>query len=114
MRDRESTTYFVRYRDVPQPKEDFVDYYRRRHADILLQWPGIKSLILHVPAVSNDPFPVVCDCTDFLAEIVFESAEALDRALQSKARAEARDDFVNLKRGDVVVTHQAMRSLKLL
>jgi uncharacterized protein (TIGR02118 family) len=110
----ESLTYFVRYRGLPQPQDDFVAYYRDRHAKILARMPGIRRLVLHVPAKLPDPFPVQPDGTDFLAEMAFANPISFDRAVQSEARALARDDLANLPRGGATVTHQAMRSLRLL
>jgi len=111
----EAVTYFVRYRGVPQPQEEFVAYYREQHAKILLEWPGIRALVLHMPTPWDDPFPVVSDATDFLAEMTFASAQALAGALKSKARADARADLANVMRGGAIaVTHQAMRSLRVL
>ena len=115
MEPAESVTYFVRYRGVPKPHGDFTDYYRRQHARILLEMPGISRLVLHVPTEWDDPFKVVPDDTDFLAEMTFPNAQVLAAALQSKAREDARADFVNVARGQPMqVTHQAMRSLRVL
>jgi hypothetical protein len=110
----EAVTYFVRYRGLPQPQDDFVAYYRDRHSKILLQMPGLQRLILHVRTSWDDPFPVKPDGTDFLAEMTFGGRGCLDTAVQSKARALARDDLANLPRGNAAVTHQAMRSLRIL
>lgn len=110
----EAVTYFVRYRGLPQPQDEFEGYYRTRHVEILKRWPGIERIVLHLPLVWKDPPPISPDATDFLTEMTFASADALRQALQSDARALARDDRINLKHGSAQVTHQAMRSLRLL
>lgn len=110
----EAMTYFVRYRGLPQPQEAFVDYYREHHAKILLQMPGLQRLVLHLPTSWRDPFPVTEDGTDFLAEMTFAGPAGFEQAVHSAARARARDDLANLTRGAGTVTHQAMRSLRLL
>jgi len=110
----EAVTYFVRYRGLSQPQDDFVDHYRTCHAKILGQMPAIRRLVLHLPTAWRDPFPVQADGTDFLAEMTFSSAQDFAAAVQSQARALARDDLANLPRGSAVVTHQAMRSLRVL
>jgi uncharacterized protein (TIGR02118 family) len=110
----EAVTYFVRYRGLPQPQREFEDYYRTRHSALLLQMPGIRRLVLHAPTAWRDPFPVKPDGTDFLAEMTFANADAFKAAVESRARAIARDDLANLARGDAAVTHQAMRSLRVL
>ena len=115
MEPTEAVTYFVRYRGVPVPRDEFADYYRHQHARILKEMPGITRLVLHVPTGWSDPFAVVPDNTDFLAEMTFPNAETFAAALKSTARAEARADFANLTRGrPMEVTHQAMRSLRVL
>lgn len=110
----EAVTYFVRYRGLPQPQGDFESYYRTQHSEILKTMPGIRRLVLHVPTSWRDPFPVHPDGTDFLAEMTFADAAAFKIAVESRARAVARDDLANLPRGSAAVTHQAMRSLRLL
>ena len=113
MTPEELVTYFVRYRGLPQPQASFEDYYRTRHSEILLQMPGIRRLVLHSPTTWHDPFPVKPDGTDFLAEMTFADAAAFKIAVESRARAIARDDLANLPLGAAAVTHQAMRSLRL-
>ncbi len=110
----DAVTYFVRYQGLPRPADDFVSDYGGRHVDILRRWPGIRRIVLHTPIAWNDPHPVRRDPTDFLTEMTFASAEALHEALNSEARTLARHDRANLKHGAALVTHQAMRSLRLL
>lgn len=106
-----SVSYFVRYR---APIADgFVDYYRDRHAPILAGFPGLAGLVLHTPAPWRDPFPVNADPTGFLAEMRFDSLEALRMALDSEARSRARADFARLPGPIGEVTHQAMTSLRV-
>lgn len=110
----EAITYFVRYRGLPQPQDDFVAHYRDRHSQILARMPGLRRLVLHIPTTWQDPFSVHPDGTDFLAEMTFAGPAALTAAVTSEARALARADLANLKRGNATVTHQAMRSLQVL
>lgn len=114
MNVEDAVTYFVRYRGLPQPQDEFNAYYRTTHAAILKQMPGIRRLVLHLPTTWRDPFPVEHDRTDFLAEMTFADAAAFKIAVESRPRAIARDDLANLPRGGGAVTHQAMRSLRLL
>jgi uncharacterized protein (TIGR02118 family) len=112
MSNEEAVTYFVRYRGLPQPQDDFNAYYRDRHSLLLKQMTGIRRLVLHVPTAWQDPFPVTPDGTDFLAEMTFADAAAFAAGVNSAARTLARRDLANLPRGGAVVTHQAMRSLR--
>ncbi|MBL8663435.1 MAG: EthD domain-containing protein [Candidatus Odyssella sp.] len=110
----EKVSYFVRYRGLAPPIDGFASDYCGRHVDILRGWPGIERIVVHTPLAWRDPFPVRPDGTDFLTEMTFASADALRAALGSEARARARADGANLMQGAAQVTHQAMRSLRLL
>ena len=101
-------SYFVRYRGSSPDPGCFGAYYETQHAPILRRFPGIRSLILHHPVEWADPFPVKRDGTMLLAQMVFDSSEALDVALRSTARRDARNDFHNFPAFDGDVTHEAM------
>jgi len=101
-------SYFVRYRGAsPNPKA-FQTYYETQHAEILMKFPNIRSLIVHRPAAWTDPFPVRPGGTMLLAQMQFDSADDLDNALRSQARRLARDDFQRFPPFDGEVTHEAM------
>ena len=108
-----SVSYFVRYQNLGPASSSFVDYYRNRHAPILCDFPGLNSLVLHTPVASADPFPTKTDPTEFLAQMVFASPDALNRALASEARRRARDDFPNFPPFGGPVSHLAMRAEKI-
>lgn len=101
-------SYFVRYRGSAADPAAFVDYYATRHAAILKGFPGIHSLFLHAPAAWSDPFPVRDDGTALLAQMTFDTAADLKRALHSEARRRAREDFARFPSFSGEVTHQAM------
>jgi len=101
-------SYFVRYRGASPRPEDFQTYYETRHADILKQFPKIRSLLLHRSAAWTDPFPVQRGETMLLAQMQFDSLGDLDNALRSQARRLARDDFHRFPPFDGEVTHEAM------
>jgi|SRR5581483_9649517 len=103
-------SYCVRYRGSSPDPEAFLGYYREQHAAILKEWPGIKSLILHSPVAFDDPFPVRPAGTMLLAQMVFDSAAALDGALRSEARRRAREDFARFPAYSGEVTHEALRA----
>jgi uncharacterized protein (TIGR02118 family) len=101
-------SYFVRYRaTLPDPRA-FNEYYETQHASILRGFGNIRSLILHQPAEWMDPFPVVRGGTLLLAQMTFDSAKDLNEALQSNARAKAREDFHRFPKFSGEVTHEAM------
>jgi uncharacterized protein (TIGR02118 family) len=90
-----AVSYFVRYVGRPADAERFLDHYRSRHAAILREYPGIRACRLHHPIAWNDPVAVRKDDVFVLAELVFDSAEDLDRALHSETRQRSRADFMN-------------------
>ena len=107
-------SYFVRYQGLGTALESFDQYYCETHAKILAQFPDIRSLNVHRPVDLRDPFATSSDPTDFLAQMTFDSAEALTAALRSDIRARAREDFANLPTAGGPVPHQAMATRRLL
>jgi uncharacterized protein (TIGR02118 family) len=101
-------SYFVRYRGSASDPEAFHAYYEGEHTALLRRFPRIRSLILHRPVASIDPFPVRRGDTFLLAQMQFDSASDLNAALRSDARRQARDDFHNFPPFDGEVTHEAM------
>ena len=106
-------SYFVDYRGDAPDRDAIVRYYAGPHAGVLARLPGIRSLVLHTAAECVDPFPVNPGGRLLLAQMSFDSTEALAAALSSSARAQARDDAGNFPpfRGDI--THQAMIARKV-
>ena len=107
-------SYFVRYCGKAADPAAFASYYETDHAPILARFPGIRSLILHRPVAWKDPLPVREDATSLLAQMTFDSAAELDRALQSDARRAARGDFFRFPPFEGEVTHQAMAATVIL
>ena len=105
-----SVSYFVRYEGSAENPEEFLRYYREHHAPILARFPGIRRIVVHSPVEWRDKFPVKPDRFQLLAQMIFDSREDLQRALQSEARAEAREDFARFPRFDGAVYHQATMS----
>jgi hypothetical protein len=106
-------SYFVRYRGSSPDPEAFQGHYETHHAEILRQFPHIRSLILHQPAAWTDPFPVRRGGSMLLAQMQFDTASDLDHALRSQARRLARDDFHRFPPFDGEVMHEAM-TLKVI
>src|SRR6516165_7213708 len=86
-------SYFVLYRGRAEQPDAFVARYREQHVPILRQWPGIGAVLLHTPIAWSDAEPVSEAGLALMCEMRFASAEALDAALRSPARAQARQDF---------------------
>lgn len=105
-----SVSYFVRYQGEAANRSEFLRYYRDHHVPILARFPGIRRIVLHSPIEWHDRFPVNPDRFTLMAQMIFDSQDDLDRALQSAARAEARADFARFPRFEGVVYHQAVIS----
>ena len=103
-----SVSYFVRYRGQAADPDAFAGYYRDTHAVILKDFPGLRGLTLHRPVAALDPFPTKPGGTLLLAQMAFDSAEDLNRALASEARARARTDFANFPPFEGEATHEAL------
>jgi uncharacterized protein (TIGR02118 family) len=103
-------SYFVSYRGSSPAADAFLGHYREHHSEILKHFPGIRGLVLHTPVDWTDPYPVNPGGRLLLAQLQFESVQALDAALASEARARAREDFRTFPAFDGTVTHQAMAS----
>lgn len=108
-----AVSYFVHYEGESADPARFLEYYRTQHAAILRRFPGILTLNLHTPIAWSDPFAVNQGRNTLLAQMRFESREALDLALRSEARADARDDFNNFPEFHGTVYHQAMLEEKV-
>jgi uncharacterized protein (TIGR02118 family) len=108
-----TASYIVRYHGDAAEPDRFLGHYRDRHAPILQRFPGIGSLVLHRAADFTDPFPVNPGGNFLIAEMTFNDIPALNAALASPARADARHDFGNFPTFNGDVTHQAFVSEKL-
>ena len=103
-------SYFVRY-DIAVPDVTaFVERYRSVHVPLVAAWPGLQRMVIHTATHSSDPFPVNRGNAVLLAQLEFESEEAMNRAFASRERAEAREDFKRFMTFEGTVTHQAMKT----
>lgn len=103
-----SVSYFVRYDITSADLQGFIDSYRENHVPILARWPGLQRVVLHTPIEWSDPFPVNRGRSALLAQLEFQSVEAMNAALAGPERAEARKDFQQFPPFDGTVVHQVM------
>ena len=105
-----SVSYFVRY-DIAAPDLGaFLERYRKVHVPLVATWPGLQRMVIHTPVEWKDPFPVNRGNSVLLAQLEFDSLEAMNAAFASRERARAREDFQRFMTYEGTVTHQAMRS----
>ena len=93
--------------ELPQSAA-FQAYYEARHAEILKQFPDIRSLVLHRPPHGQIRLRYGEGKPCCSRQMQFDSVGALDNALRSEARRLARDDFQRFPPFDGEVTHEAM------
>ncbi len=108
-----SVSYFVRYDIDVADVATFLRRYREVHVPLLARWPGLRRMVMHTPLAWQDPFPVNRGKAVLMAQLEFDSEEAMNRAFASRERAEAREDFKRFMRFEGTVTHQAMQSLEV-
>ena len=102
-------SYFVKYDGQPENTSAFLQHYRNDHAKILNHLDGIEGLILHTPVEWLDPYPVNKGSVSLLAQMKFESIEALNQGLTSEARKNARLDFEAFPKFSGQIIHQAFK-----
>ena len=105
-----SVSYFVRYDITVADLAAFLRRYREVHVPLVSRWPGLQRMVLHTPIDWKDPFPVNRGKAVLMAQLEFDSIEAMNRAFASRERAEAREDFKRFMTFEGTVTHQAMKS----
>ena len=103
-----SVSYFVRYDITVSDLDAFVRRYRDVHVPLVARWPGLQRMVLHTPVEWRDPFPVNRGKAALMAQLEFDSEEAMNRAFASPERAAAREDFKQFMTFEGTVTHQAM------
>lgn len=99
-------SFFVRYETVGDVA-DLRAYYRDHHVAILERFPGIRQIVLHEAKKFDDPFPTTPGPTTWMAQMIFDTLEDLNAALQSTARADARTDFARFPPFEGKVVHEA-------
>ena len=105
-----SVSYFVRYDIEVADLDAFLRRYREEHVPLVATWPGLRRMVLHTPSAWRDPFPVNAGKAVLMAQLEFDSEEAMNRAFASPERAAAREDFKRFMTFEGTVTHQAMHT----
>ena len=103
-----SVSYFVRYDIAVTDLPAFLERYRRAHVPLMTNWPGLRRMVLHTPLDWQDPVPVNRGKAVLMAQLEFDSLEAMNAAFASRERAQAREDFKRFMTYEGSVTHQAM------
>ena len=104
-----SVSYLVFYRGRANDQQSFIDRYRDIHVPILKRFPGIQDVSLLTPMSWKDKHPVNPGQFTLIVQMKFASIEALELALQSPERDEAREDFKKFSVFGGEIWHQAMK-----
>ena len=104
-----TVSYFVRYSGAHQDDVSFLARYRDVHVPVLLEFPAIRSVVLRTPLTVADRFSVSPAGTHLLAEMRFDDQGDLQAALESPARARAREDFTRMPTFHGTIVHEALR-----
>jgi uncharacterized protein (TIGR02118 family) len=105
-----SVSYFIRYDISVRDVGAFIEFYQKKHVPMISRWPGLRRIVLHTSMDWSDAWPVNRGHTVLMAQLEFDSAEALHGAFASPERAAARADLANFPSFEGVVTHQALTS----
>lgn len=106
-------SYVVRYQRPAENEAEFGAHYVAHHPAIQARFPGIRSIMCYLPIPWRDPTPIAP--ADYMLgnEVVFDSLEALDAALNSPVRHQLRNDFKSFPKFSGKNTHYAMRRTRL-
>jgi uncharacterized protein (TIGR02118 family) len=96
---------------APKPgmEEEFEEYYEKVHAPFAARLPGLQHLML---TRTSDPFETTPSAFYRVAEVWFESREALEECVASKEWAEMRVDggYVHDHFGCVLTSGQGVQT----
>jgi uncharacterized protein (TIGR02118 family) len=106
-------SYVVRYQRPAENEAAFVAHYVAHHPQIQSRFPGIRSIMCYVPLAWSDPTPITPASYLLGNEVVFDSVDALEAALNSPVRHELREDFHRFPKFAGKNTHYAMRRTRL-
>jgi uncharacterized protein (TIGR02118 family) len=107
-------SYVVRYRRPAEDEAAFVAHYVADHPRLEAQFPRIRSIMCYLPiAVSG---PRRHPSADYMLgnEVVFDSIEDFNAAMQSPVRHEMRKHFHSFPKFSGPVTHFAMQRQRLV
>jgi uncharacterized protein (TIGR02118 family) len=100
--------YFVIFFGSGVDPIEFREHYKRRNGAALKALPGARSVLLHTPLPSHDPFLADKDPPLLLVQVKFDSAAAAEAALASDARRRIADDFGGLPVKGGRVVHETL------
>jgi len=101
-------SFVVRYYRPIEHEQTFIEYYIDNHPPIQVNFPKIRNIFCYLAIDWQDSSGVAASESFLGNEIVFDSTDDLNDALQSDARHELREDYKNFLPHEGTVTHHAM------
>ena len=101
-------SFVVRYHGPCEDPAMFTEHYRQGHATALTRLPAIRNVLVYARIEWDDPTGI--ERADYLLgnEVVFDSIEALNTALNSPLRHELREHYKTFPGWSGRNTHYAM------
>src|SRR5262249_38062686 len=106
-------SYVVRYERPAANEAEFIAHYVSNHPQLQARFPGIRNIMCYVPIQWRDPTPITPANYLLGNEVVFDSVEALDAALNSPVRHELREILKRFPKFAGKNTHYAMGRTRL-
>ncbi|MGY1594645.1 EthD family reductase [Geodermatophilus sp. SYSU D00708] len=92
----------------PEDPGAFDEYYRDTHVPLAMEMPGVNRFVVGHPQSMDGSQPTAY----FVAELEFDSEEAMGRALSSPEGQAAAADVGNFATGGVTFAHFDVREVK--
>jgi hypothetical protein len=107
-------SYVVRYRRPAEDEAAFVAHYVADHPRLEGQFPHIRSVMCYFPLPT--PKSELCAAADYMLgnEVVFDSVQDFNVAMQSPVRHEMREHFHTFPKFSGAVTHFPMMRTRLV
>ena len=107
-------SYVVRYRRPAEDEAAFVAHYVADHPRLEGEFPRIRSVMCYFPLAT--PKSERCAPADYMLgnEVVFDSVQDFNAAMQSPVRHEMREHFHTFPKFSGAVTHFAMTRQRLV
>lgn len=94
--DGSSLTYWVEYAGPAEDENAWLEFYVAHHPQLLAKFPGIRQFEIYTPATTICGLPIPVRPCMQRNKTVFDSALAMNIAMQSPVRAALREDFHRL------------------
>lgn len=106
-------SYLVEYEGPAEDENAWHLFYVEGHPPLLAKFPGIRKIEIYTPATLISALPFVQRKAMQRNKTVFDSAEAMNAAMQSPVRAALRKDFHNFPPFKGEAAHYPFRTISV-